>query len=125
MSQSAWNDRPLKLVVAQELREVNADAGLAEIVANRVIVEQAKGMLMLIYELDADNAFEMLKWGSQARDVELGLLARQLIDDLAGGAQDWEGLARCEWTDLRSACDDLLFTAQEPSRPVHRPGPQP
>jgi ANTAR domain len=80
---------------------------LAEVAAKRGIVEQATGMLMLIYELDADNAIEVLKWGSRARDVKIHVLATQFVDSLVGR----KGSQRL--VDLRSACDDVLFAAAE------------
>ena len=38
---------------------------LAEFLTNRVLIEQAKGMLMFIYGMDAEEAYELLKWWSQ------------------------------------------------------------
>ncbi len=88
---------------------------LAETVANRVLIEHAAGMLMLAYDLDADNACELLKWGARARGVTVGLLARRLTEDLVGRVRDRQGHARCERVGLQSACDDVLFTAHEPT----------
>ncbi|MDP9168332.1 MAG: ANTAR domain-containing protein [Actinomycetota bacterium] len=98
---------------------------LAEHVANRAIIEHAVGMLMLVYEFDADNAFELLTWGARALDVTLALLATQLTEDLGGRARGPGGLAHCEQLDLRSACDDVLFLAHERVSPVSRRGREP
>ncbi len=54
---------------------------LTEIVKDRVVIEQAKGMLMLIYRLDADQAFAVLRECSQHGNVKLRLLARQIVAD--------------------------------------------
>jgi len=53
-----------------------------EIVANRAIIEQAKGVLMFIYDIDADAAFDVLRRRSRTTHVKLRLLAEQLIQDL-------------------------------------------
>ena len=83
-------------------------ADLATTVVDRGLIEHAVGMLMFVYDLNADNAVELLKWGSQALDVTIETLARQLTEDV-GPARDGKGLSRCERVDLRSACDDVLF----------------
>jgi hypothetical protein len=39
-----------------EAREVSISQAVAEIVDNRAVIEQVKGVLMYVYELDADTA---------------------------------------------------------------------
>ena len=56
-------------------------AKLAEIAENRSGIEQAKGMLMLIYGISGDAAFNLLKWLSQEANVKLRLLAKQITHD--------------------------------------------
>jgi hypothetical protein len=56
-------------------------AVVAQIAEHRAAIEQTKGMLMLIYRIPADTAFELLKWRSQATNVKLRALARQLPPD--------------------------------------------
>ena len=58
-------------------------AAVAEIAENRAAIEQVKGMLMLVYRVDADAAFELLKWRSQEVNVKLRILAEQLLADFA------------------------------------------
>lgn len=41
---------------AGEAREVSISQAVAEIVDNRAVIEQVKGVLMYVYELDADTA---------------------------------------------------------------------
>ena len=55
---------------------------LQVIVAHREVIEQAKGMLMAIYELDAEAAFSILKWRSQQLNVKLHDVAAKLVADL-------------------------------------------
>ena len=38
-------------------------------------------MLMLIYRITADSAFELLKWRSQECNVKLRVLAEQIVKD--------------------------------------------
>ncbi|WP_310767237.1 PAS and ANTAR domain-containing protein [Mycobacterium sp. Z3061] len=54
---------------------------LAEIAENRAGIEQAKGMLMLVYDIDGDAAFKLLKWLSQESNVKLRPLAEQITED--------------------------------------------
>ena len=45
------------------------------------MIEQTKGMLMLIYRITADSAFELLKWRSQETNTKLRVLAEQIAED--------------------------------------------
>lgn len=58
-------------------------AALTEITENRAVIEQVKGMLMLIYRVDADAAFELLRWRSQESNVKLRALAERVLHDYA------------------------------------------
>ncbi len=60
---------------------------LAEIAKNRAGIEQAKGMLMLVYGIDEDAAFNLLKWLSQESNVKLRLLAEQVAEDFRSARQ--------------------------------------
>ena len=62
-------------------QEDRITAKLAEIAEHRAAIEQAKGMLMLIYGIDEDDAFNLLKWLSQEANVKLRLLAEQISED--------------------------------------------
>jgi fructose-specific component phosphotransferase system IIB-like protein len=81
-------------------------AALAEIAENRATIEQAKGMLMLVYRVDADAAFDLLRWRSQAANVKLRILAEQLLVDFAG-------LVYEDVLPPRATFDHLLLTAHE------------
>ena len=52
------------------------------IVAHREIIDQAKGMLMMTYQIDADAAFGILRWRSQELNVKLVSIAEGMIADL-------------------------------------------
>jgi ANTAR domain/PAS fold len=53
---------------------------LHAIVADRAVIEQAKGMLMVTYHLDADAAFGILRWRSQELNIKLHNVARHIVD---------------------------------------------
>ena len=65
-------------------REDLVTAKLAEITELRASIEQAKGMLMLIYGISATAAFDLLKWLSQQANLKLRLLAEQITEDFRG-----------------------------------------
>jgi hypothetical protein len=64
-----------------DLQETITDR-LQVIVSHREVIAQAKGMLMLIYQISADAAFALLKWRSQESNVKLSTLAQKLVADL-------------------------------------------
>ena len=51
---------------------------LESIVADRAVIEQAKGMLMVAYGLDEEAAFEILRWRSQSLNIKLHDVAAAL-----------------------------------------------
>ncbi len=86
------------------VHEQLVSAAVAEIAENRATIEQAKGMLMLIYRITGDSAFELLKWRSQQTNVKLRVLAEQVIADF--GQLIYE-----EILPPRATFDHLLLTA--------------
>ena len=97
----------------EQAQEDLVTAKLAEINENRAAIEQTKGMLMLIYDISGDAAFNLLKWLSQEANVKLRLLAEQISEDFRGA-----GLA----LNSKSEFDHLLLAAHES---VWRSGKQP
>ncbi|MBV9090710.1 MAG: ANTAR domain-containing protein [Mycobacteriaceae bacterium] len=89
---------------AERARQDHLSAAVARIAENRAAIEQVKGMLMVIYGIDAETAFETLKWRSQETNVKLRRLAEQI-------AADFSGLAGGGTLPPRSAYDNLLLTA--------------
>jgi hypothetical protein len=79
-------------------------AKLAEISEKRASIEQAKGMLMLIYGMDAPAAFDLLRWLSQEANVKLRPLAEQIANDFRTA-----GLI----LNPRSEFDHLLMSAHD------------
>ena len=78
---------------------------VAEITEHRAVIEQAKGMLMLIYGLDDDAAFDLLRWRSQSSNVKLRRLAEKIVEDFRA--------ARDDGITSRSAFDHALLTVDE------------
>jgi PAS domain S-box-containing protein len=89
---------------SEQARQDQVSAAVAEIAENRAIIEQVKGMLMVIYGIDAAAAFDLLKWRSQETNVKLRLLAEQI-------AVDFPSLSHGGTIPLRSSYDNLLLTA--------------
>jgi PAS domain S-box-containing protein len=64
-----------------DLQESISDE-LQVIVSHREVIDQAKGMLMVIYQLSADAAFAVLKWRSQELNAKLFTVAEKLVAEL-------------------------------------------
>jgi hypothetical protein len=73
---------------------------------SRSLIDQAKGMLMFIYGIDADKAFELLRWQSQQHNVKLRLIAEQITKDLVE-------LTTSRTPAERLSADRLLLTAHQ------------
>ena len=87
----------------EQVQDDLVTAKLAEISENRAGIEQTKGMPMLIYGINDNAAFNLLKWLSQEANVKLRLLAEQISEDFRGA-----GLALSQ-----SEFDHLLLTAHQ------------
>lgn len=61
-------------------------AAVAPVTAHRVVIEQAKGALMLTYGLDADAALAVLAWRSHNANIKLHELADRLVHAITHGA---------------------------------------
>ena len=88
----------------QEEKQELLNEAVAEIAESRSAIDQAKGMLMLVYRIGADTAFELLKWRSQETNVKLRVLAEQI-------ARDFLALEYDETLPERGNYDRLLLTA--------------
>ncbi|ORV48506.1 antitermination regulator [Mycobacterium florentinum] len=67
-------------------REDAITTRLGEIADKRAPIEQAKGMLMLVYDLDDNAAFDLLSWLSQKNNIKLRVLAEQIAATLRATA---------------------------------------
>jgi len=87
-------------------REDKVTEAVAEIAQARSAIEQTKGMLMLIYRINDESAFDLLKWRSQETNVKLRVLAQQI-------AADFMALDYNEVLPAREVFDSLLLTAHQ------------
>lgn len=85
-------------------REV-IDEALPDLVEARAVIEQAKGVLMAVYRVSADQAFGVLRWRSQETNVKLRELAKQLVADIPA--------LPAPAADVQSAFDHLLLTVHQ------------
>lgn len=83
-------------------------AAMESVVKARVLIEQAKGVLMAAYGVDADRAFEILRWRSQTTGVKLKDVAAQFIQALAAAGFT---------SDLVTLIDHLLLTNEPEGDP--------
>jgi hypothetical protein len=86
---------------SDRVREEIITARVAEITEHRAVIEQAKGMLMLVYGLDEDAAFDLLRWRSQSTNVKL----RRLAEHVVGSFRD----VRDDAISSRTAFDHALL----------------
>jgi hypothetical protein len=79
------------------------DLAVAEFAANRAAIEQAKGMVMLTYNIPADRAFDVLKWRSQQTNTKIRalceLIVKRAVDEISTNDAN------------RAIFDDILLNA--------------
>jgi PAS domain S-box-containing protein len=79
---------------------------VAAISDHRSVIDQVRGILILVYRVDADTAFGVLKWRSQVTNTKLRAFAEQLMSDIRELEYDGQ-LPR------RPTFDHILLTAHE------------
>ncbi|WP_107657062.1 PAS and ANTAR domain-containing protein [Nocardia suismassiliense] len=84
------------------------DVMLPELLTARAAIEQAKGVLMVIYGINPEQAFRVLRWRSQETNTKLRVLAERLV----AGLYDVPAAEAA----MRSRIDHLLLTAHETPR---------
>jgi ANTAR domain/PAS fold len=65
-----------------ETRQEVLDEALPDLFESRAAIEQAKGVLMAIYRVSADQAFRVLQWRSQETNTKLRALAAQIVAEV-------------------------------------------
>ena len=86
-------------------QDPDVDAAIADFTAHRSQIEQAKGILMAVYGIPAEHAFDILVWRSQETNTKLRMLVQQLIVDFTDHL-DMPGA-------IRERADHLLLTAHK------------
>jgi ANTAR domain-containing protein len=89
-----------------ESEQERISAAVQAIIGQRALIEQAKGMLMFVYGIDADAAFEVLRQQSQQHNVKLRLIAEQISKDLVEVSQAGRPVGRL-------ALDEVLLTGHQ------------
>jgi PAS domain S-box-containing protein len=79
---------------------------VAAISDSRALIDQVRGILTLVYRIDADAAFGVLKWRSQVTNTKLRAFAEQLLADIR--LLEYDGQLP-----PRTTFDQLLLTAHE------------
>jgi hypothetical protein len=88
-----------------ETRQEVLDEALPDLFENRAAIEQAKGVLVIVYRVSPEQAFRVLQWRSQETNTKLRALAKQLICDVS--------TLPPMSTAIQSQFDHLLLTAHE------------
>jgi len=93
-------------------RQEVLDSALPDLFENRSAIEQAKGVLMYVYRVSADQAFRVLQWRSQETNVKLRALAKQLLVEVSA--------LEAPEPAVQSQFDHVLLTVHEriPPEPV-------
>jgi PAS domain S-box-containing protein len=86
-------------------QDPNVDAAIADFTEHRSQIEQAKGILMAVYGISAQHAFDILVWRSQETNTKLRKLVAQIIVDFTGHLDMPDGIREC--------ADHLLLTAHK------------
>jgi hypothetical protein len=60
--------------------QAEVETALARIAEHREVIDQAKGMLMLVEGCDADTAFALLRRASQKANIKVQAIAHRIVD---------------------------------------------
>jgi PAS domain S-box-containing protein len=88
-----------------ETRQEVLDEALPDLFENRAAIEQAKGVLVAVYRVTAEQAFRVLQWRSQETNTKVRALAKQLVSDVVTLPPPSAA--------VQSQFDHLLLTAHE------------
>jgi hypothetical protein len=81
---------------------------------SRPAIEQAKGVLMMTYAIDADAAFALLRRYSQYENVKVRDIARSVVEAMSG--RELPDGSRARWDRLAAE----MFGAKQPGREPSR-----
>lgn len=89
----------------EERLQETLDETIPDIIAASAVIEQAKGVLMLVYGVNAEQASRVLQWRSQETNIKLRDLSGRLVAAVNGMDSGP--------TQLRIRFDRLLLTLHE------------
>jgi PAS domain S-box-containing protein len=67
-----------------ESLQSDISAAVSEVAASRAVIERAKGVLMAVYGIGPDIAWDILVWRSQEANIKVRDLASRFMDAVAG-----------------------------------------
>lgn len=82
---------------------------------HRGVIDEAKGMLMLVNRIDADAAFGLLRKASQETNTKLYVIATAVVEALAGDAHSRSA------EELRQVVDEVLYDGRAGPSPEEGP----
>jgi PAS domain S-box-containing protein len=88
----------------EQARQDALSVELIKITEERAVIEQAKGMLMLIYGISPAAALDLLRWRSHESGLKLRRIAEQIADSFTEQSRRGE-------LPSRAVYDQLLLTA--------------
>ena len=91
-------------------------------IATLAVIEQAKGALMVTYGLTADEAFELLRFHSQTRNVKLRAIAAQLTARLSTSPTSSRAITQFDRL-IADVTRDLQTPASQAVQPVSQGPP--
>ena len=109
--------------IAAAIAEI-ISAAVAEIAENRAVIDQAKGMLILLYGVDDQTAFDTLRWHSQNTNIKLRALAEQLVSNYRALSSFCSGVSPGSGGRSRPAWASYSIMTPVPPRAPHPGGIQ-
>lgn len=85
-----------------ESLQSNIGTAISEVAASRARIEQAKGVLMAVYGISSERAFDILAWRSQETNIKLRDVAARFMTAIAGRVS----------TDTLNTVDHALLTLE-------------
>jgi PAS domain S-box-containing protein len=68
-----------------ETMQSDISAEVSKVSEARAEIEQAKGLIMAVYGISADRAFDILVWRSQETNIKVREIAHRFLASMAGG----------------------------------------
>jgi len=96
----------LDVTPSESQQQESISRAVAAISDSRSLIDQVRGILILVYRIDADAAFGVLRWRSQVTNTKLRTFAEQLMADIRELRYDGQ-------LPPRTIFDHLLLTAHE------------
>jgi hypothetical protein len=111
MVNSADEDTDASALSATDQDRVTAE--LDAILGRRAVIEQTKGMLMFVYGIDADAAFELMRAQSQNHNVKLRNVASRISERLLKLSAATDVAGQIPFDAVRLVADDCIAHAAD------------